>query len=38
LLFGKKKKFRKTYLANLNNVSAEHADEIRILFESVGLQ
>ena len=38
LIFGKKKKFRKTYLANLNGVSAEYADEIKLLFESVGLQ
>ncbi len=37
LLFGKKRKFRKTYLANLKGVSAEYADEINILFESVGL-
>ncbi len=37
LMFGKKKNFRKTYLANLKGVSAEYADEIKILFESVGL-
>lgn len=37
LLFGKKRNFRKTYLANLKGVSAEYADEIKILFESVGL-
>ncbi len=37
LLFGKKRKFRKAYLANLKGVSAEYADEIKVLFESVGL-
>lgn len=37
LMFGKKKKFRKTYLANLDNVSAEYADEIKKLFESIEL-
>ena len=37
LLFGKKKKFRKTYLANLNNISAAYADNISILFESIEL-
>ena len=36
-MFGKKKKFRKTYLANLDNVSAEYADEIKKLFESIEL-
>lgn len=37
LLFGKKKKFRKAYLTDLNNVSAEYADNISILFESIEL-
>lgn len=37
LMLGKKRKFRKAYLADLNGVSAEYADEIKILFESVGL-
>lgn len=37
LMFGKKKNFRKTYLANLNGVSAEYTEKIRFLFESVGL-
>ncbi len=37
LMFGKKRKFRKTYLADLDGVSAEYADEIKFLFESVGL-
>ena len=37
LVFGKKKKFRKAYLANLDNVSPEYAEKIRILFESVEL-
>lgn len=37
LMFGKKKKFRQAYLADLSNVSAEYADEIRTLFESVNL-
>ena len=37
LLFGKKKKFRKAYLTDLNNVSSAHADEIKILFESIEL-
>ncbi|MBO5359929.1 MAG: nucleotidyltransferase family protein [Clostridia bacterium] len=37
LLFGKKRKFRKAYLTDLNNISAEYAYEIRKLFESVEL-
>lgn len=37
LVFGKKKKFRKSYLNNLNNVPGEHIDDINFLFESVGL-
>lgn len=37
LLFGKKRKFRKTYLGNLKNVSEEHIDDINYLFERVGL-
>ncbi len=36
LLLGKKKKFRKNYLGNLNNVSDKHVDNINYLFESVG--
>lgn len=37
LLFGKKKKFRKSYLNNLNDVSDKHINDISLLFESVGL-
>lgn len=37
LLFGKKRNFRKTYLANLDNASAEYVEKIRILFERVEL-
>lgn len=37
LMFGKKRKFREAYLADLNGISAEYEDEIKILFESVGL-
>ena len=35
-LFGKKKKIRKEYVKNLNNMSDERIDEINFLFESVG--
>ncbi|MBQ5825808.1 MAG: nucleotidyltransferase family protein [Clostridia bacterium] len=37
MMFGKKRKFRKAYLSDLDNVPKEYADEIRILFESVEL-
>lgn len=37
LAFGKKKKFRKSYLGNLNSVSDDRIDDINLLFESVGL-
>jgi hypothetical protein len=35
-LFGKKKKIRKEYVKNLNNMSDERIDEMNFLFESVG--
>lgn len=37
LVFGKKKKFRKSYVEKLNGVSEKHISDINLLFESVGL-
>lgn len=36
LLFGKKRKFRKSYFNSLNGVPAERINDINFLFESVG--
>lgn len=37
LLFGKRRKFRKTYIGNLMGVTNERLDDIYFLFESLGL-
>lgn len=37
LLFGKKRKFRKSYVKKMNEVSEKYFDDISFLFESVGL-
>lgn len=37
LLFGKKRKFRKDFIVGMKNVSDEKIDDIKLLFERVGL-